>query len=89
MRQFSRLILALLLLAGMASCKQEPQVKPEYPFNDPSLSKEERVNDLLGRLTAEEKVTMMIVVKNHCRNCVTLLDQMHVSRIRSRFHVTV
>ena len=60
MRQFSRLILALLLLAGMASCKQEPQVKPEYPFNDPSLSKEERVNDLLGRLTAEEKVTMMM-----------------------------
>ena len=60
MRHFSALLLALILCAGAISCKQEPQVKPEYPFNDPSLSVEERVNDLLSRLTSEEKVSMMM-----------------------------
>ena len=60
MRHFSTLLLALSLIAALTSCKQGPQVEPAYPFNDPSLSKEQRVNDLLGRLTTEEKVTMMM-----------------------------
>ena len=60
MRHFSTLLLTLLLTAGLASCKQEQQFDPAYPFNDPTLSKEERVNDLLSRLTTEEKVTMMM-----------------------------
>lgn len=32
---------------------------PEYPFRDSSLPKEERIDDLLGRLTLEEKIAMM------------------------------
>ena len=60
MRHFSALFLALLLCSALISCKQQSQVKPAYPFNDPSLSKEARVNDLLSRLTTEEKVTMMM-----------------------------
>ena len=60
MRHFSTLFLTLLMCAGLSSCKQAQQIVPEYPFNDPSLSVEERVNDLLGRLTAEEKVGMMM-----------------------------
>ena len=60
MKHFFTLLLALSLCAAAISCKQAPQVAPAYPFNDPSLSVEERVNDLLGRLTAEEKVSMMM-----------------------------
>ena len=41
------------MLAALTSCKQEQQFEPAYPFNDPTLSKEERVNDLLSRLTTE------------------------------------
>ena len=62
MRHFSALFLALLLCSALISCKQQSQVKPAYPFNDPSLSKEARVNDLLSRLTTEEKVTMIMKV---------------------------
>ena len=60
MRHFATLLLSLLLCAVFVSCRQQSQVKPAYPFNDPSLSKEARVNDLLSRLTTEEKVTMMM-----------------------------
>jgi beta-glucosidase len=35
-----------------------PQYK--YPFNNPDLSIEERVNDLVSRLTLEEKVSQMV-----------------------------
>ena len=36
------------------------QKKYEYPFRDPSLSIEKRVNDLVSRLTLEEKVSQML-----------------------------
>jgi beta-glucosidase len=32
----------------------------DYPFQDPSLSTEERVNDLVGRMTLEEKIYQMM-----------------------------
>lgn len=32
---------------------------PEYPFRDSNLPKEQRIDDLLGRLTLEEKIAMM------------------------------
>jgi beta-glucosidase len=36
------------------------QSKYDYPFRDPSLPIEERVNDLVSRLTLEEKVSQML-----------------------------
>ena len=30
-----------------------------YPYQDPSLSPEERANDLLGRLSVEQKILLM------------------------------
>ena len=36
------------------------QKEYKYPFQDPSLSIEKRVNDLVSRLTLEEKVTQML-----------------------------
>ena len=47
------LFFCLLALAG---CK----AKYEYPFQNPDLSIEERVNDLVSRLTLEEKVSQML-----------------------------
>ena len=44
---------AVILLCGSCSSR------PEYPFRDTSLPIEERVNDLVGRLTLEEKVAQM------------------------------
>jgi beta-glucosidase len=36
------------------------QTKYEYPFRDPSLPIDQRVNDLVSRLTLEEKVSQML-----------------------------
>jgi len=36
------------------------QTKKDYPFQNPSLSIEKRVNDLVSRLTLEEKVAQML-----------------------------
>lgn len=33
--------------------------QPEFPFQDPSIDSEKRIDDLLGRLTLEEKTAMM------------------------------
>jgi beta-glucosidase len=35
------------------------QAQPDYPFRDPHLSDDQRIADLLGRLTLEEKVNLM------------------------------
>src|SRR5687767_11020720 len=40
------------------SCGNKHQY--QYPFLDPSLSIEERVNDLVGRMTLDEKISQMI-----------------------------
>jgi len=49
------LISAFFIQPGFAQVK-----KIEYPFQDPSLSIEKRVNDLVSRLTLEEKVAQML-----------------------------
>ena len=57
MKVFPKFATILIACMAIASCSR---VTPQYPFNDPRLPKEERVNDLLSRLTTEEKVSLMM-----------------------------
>jgi len=53
------LILILAFVFGASSF--HPQKKePVYPYLDPALTTEERVNDLVGRMTLEEKIGQMM-----------------------------
>lgn len=54
-------LVMLFMLASLISHAQLSKNQPaeNYPFNDPSLSIEERVADLIGRLTLEEKAWQM------------------------------
>ncbi len=47
------LFIASVILLSVVSCTKK------YPYQDPSLSSEERAKDLLSRLTLEEKMTLM------------------------------
>ncbi|RYY18693.1 MAG: glycosyl hydrolase, partial [Sphingobacteriaceae bacterium] len=49
--------LALLLVPSLGMMEKH---RFEYKFQDPSLPVEERVNDLVSKLTLEEKVDQMI-----------------------------
>ncbi len=55
------ILLALTLVAISISCTNSDQVLSEakYAFQDPSLEIEERVEDLVGRLTVEEKLNQL------------------------------
>lgn len=50
--------LAMFCIIAVTACKEKSTY--EFPFQNPDLSTEERVNDLLGRLTPEEKVSQMM-----------------------------
>ncbi len=50
--------LVAFVMCSLFSCG--PKVTYEYPFQDPSLSNEERVENLLSLLTPEEKVGLMM-----------------------------
>jgi len=52
---FSFLVISIAFISTALA-----QKKYEYPFQDPSLSTEKRVNDLVSRLTLEEKVLQML-----------------------------
>jgi beta-glucosidase len=52
------LILFSVLCFTLTACNEK--IAYEYPFQNPDLSVEERVDDLLGRLTVEEKVGQMM-----------------------------
>ena len=41
------------VLAGAAAAQAD------YPFRDPKMADDQRINDLLGRLTLEEKLTLL------------------------------
>jgi beta-glucosidase len=49
-------IAGLVLAAGMA---RTVQAQAGYPFRDPKLTDDQRIADLLGRLTLDEKVDLM------------------------------
>ncbi len=51
-----RWIAALLLAAGLPRLVQ---AQTDYPFRDPKLTDDQRISDLLGRLTLDEKVNLM------------------------------
>ncbi len=50
-----KLICLFLLILGLASCNHY-----EYPFQNPNLSPEERAEDLISRLSIEQKALMMM-----------------------------
>lgn len=53
------LCLAILLLAIPAAKSNAQAAQPDYPFRNPTLTDDQRINDLLGRLTLAEKVDLM------------------------------
>lgn len=58
-----KLVFSLLILVlTFSSSSAQVNKKYEYPFRDPSHSVEKRVNDLVSRLTLEEKVAQMLNV---------------------------
>ena len=59
-RRLAALTAALSLLAALAAppAGREAAAQP-YPFRDPRLPLEARINDLLGRLTLDEKVAFL------------------------------
>lgn len=51
--------LILTTLLSIAAAMTLNAQTPEYPFRDSSLPQEQRIEDLLGRLSLEEKIAMM------------------------------
>ena len=56
-----KLIFVFILALSVAVMSMSAQQRTyEYPFQDPSLSTEERVNDLVSRMTLKEKVDQLV-----------------------------
>ncbi|MDB5211406.1 MAG: glycosyl hydrolase, partial [Sediminibacterium sp.] len=55
-----RIFITVLLSGMIGAAVSAQESKPEFPFQNTSLSFEQRVNDLVGRLTLEEKVAQML-----------------------------
>jgi beta-glucosidase len=47
----------ILIIAALAACNQQ---KYQFPFQNPDLTFEERVDDLLSRMTLEQKVSQLV-----------------------------
>ena len=54
------LLAAVLAASGLAPFGARAQSPAELPFRNPDLPVEKRIDDLLGRLTLDEKVSLMI-----------------------------
>lgn len=57
------LVVALAAVLGVALAAQVAVAQETAPYRDPTLSVEERVADLLGRMTLEEKIGQMTLVE--------------------------
>ena len=55
--KMKQLTVAVFALAVAAACSEKKQ---DYPFRNPDLPVDQRIDDLLGRLTPEEKVGQMM-----------------------------
>ena len=53
------ILISVFALMTILFATGQPQIQ-NFPFRDPSLSTEKRIDDLLGRLTLEEKVMQMM-----------------------------
>ena len=60
MKVLFRTFCTILVLITSLSFESADRASKEYPFRDPSLPVEERVDDLVSRLTLEEKVAQML-----------------------------
>ncbi|WP_406177752.1 glycoside hydrolase family 3 N-terminal domain-containing protein [Streptomyces sp. NBC_00996] len=49
----------MALIAGLGATVPAAADDPAYPFRDPRLSVDQRVDDLLGRLTLDEKISLL------------------------------
>ncbi|WP_405736256.1 glycoside hydrolase family 3 C-terminal domain-containing protein [Streptomyces sp. NBC_00028] len=58
-RRRSTLVVALALVAGLGATVPAHADDPAYPFRDPTLSVDRRVDDLLDRLTLDEKISLL------------------------------
>jgi len=59
MRRTGIIAIALCMIA-LSGCKKSSVGTTKYPFQNPELSVEERVEDIISRLTLEEKVAQMM-----------------------------
>lgn len=57
-RRRTTLVVALALIAGLGATVPSHAEAP-YPFRDPSLTVDQRVDDLLDRLTLDEKISLL------------------------------
>ncbi|MEI6275603.1 MAG: glycoside hydrolase family 3 C-terminal domain-containing protein [Prolixibacteraceae bacterium] len=56
----SKMILMALVFTGLFLSLPGKSQNQDLPYKNPALTTEKRVNDLLGRLTVEEKVSLLI-----------------------------
>ena len=56
LRRWIGVLAGLAIMAGLA---RGLQAQADYPFRDPKLGDDQRIADLLGRLTLEEKILLM------------------------------
>ncbi len=56
LRKLAGWVMALAMVAGLA---RVARAQGDYPFRDPKLGDDQRIADLLGRLTLDEKVELM------------------------------
>ncbi|GGN53062.1 beta-glucosidase [Streptomyces albiflavescens] len=58
-RRRTTVLVAMALIAGLGATVPAAADDPAYAFRDPRLSVDQRVDDLLGRLTLDEKISLL------------------------------
>src|SRR5438034_11421605 len=79
--KYDMILLGLALFAGTASA-QVSQARP--PYSDPTLPIERRVDDLLARMTLEEKVGQMLCLWQGKRAITDSAGRFDPSRVSDR-----